>query len=42
MVINMYVDYDEESCLWCVFNNRDKAVASFACRYDAESYLDQA
>ena len=37
----MYIDWDEESGLWCVFNHRDKAVASFASKYDAEKYLEE-
>ena len=37
----MYIEWDDESALWIVFNHRDKGVASFASKVDAENYLMQ-
>jgi len=34
------VDWDEASGLWCVFL-RDKAIASFSSREEAQEHLDR-
>ena len=37
----MYVDFDTKTQLYCVYNNRDLIVASFASYSEACRYLEQ-
>lgn len=37
----MYVEYDFKTKLWCVYNIRDKLVATFPDSESAYRYLEQ-
>ena len=37
----MYIEYNQYIKLWCVYNNRDRIIASFIDKSMAEMYLDQ-
>lgn len=42
MVFTMYIEFNKNIKLWCVYNNRDRVIASFIDKGMAERYLDQA
>ena len=37
----MYIKFNKQWKLWVVYNNQDKAVASFKEFYEADSYVGQ-
>ena len=37
----MYIEYNPVIKLWCVYNNRDRVIASFIDKSMAERYLEQ-